>query len=99
MPATTRQHPWAQSDRLWLGSRGRGPVGSDAIKAMLGRRAAEAGIKGLHAHQFRHTWADQFRKAGGSEGDLMVLGGRLCRGVLPARFPGVTGPMRERPER
>jgi site-specific recombinase XerD len=77
-----RQHPWAQSDRLWLGSRGRGPVGADAIKAMLGRRSAQAGIKGLHAHQFRHTWADQFRKAGGSEGDLMVLGGWRSRQML-----------------
>ncbi|MGB6455585.1 MAG: tyrosine-type recombinase/integrase [Streptosporangiaceae bacterium] len=77
-----RQHPYAGSDALWLGDRGRGPIGADAVKAMLGRRAAEAGIKGLHAHQFRHTWADQFRKAGGSEGDLMVLGGWRSRAML-----------------
>ncbi|HEY7296046.1 MAG TPA: tyrosine-type recombinase/integrase [Dehalococcoidia bacterium] len=77
-----RQHPWATADALWLGDRGRGPVTTDAIKRILQRRAATAGIKGLHPHMMRHTWADQFRKAGGSEGDLMVLGGWRNRQML-----------------
>ena len=77
-----RTHPWASSDALWLGDRGRGPVTADGVKAALQRRAAAAGIKALHPHLMRHTWADQFRKAGGSEGDLMVLGGWRNRQML-----------------
>jgi site-specific recombinase XerD len=77
-----RQHPWASADALWLGDRGRGPMTPDGVKAALQRRAAVAGLKSLHPHQLRHTWADQFRKAGGSEGDLMVLGGWRSRAML-----------------
>ena len=76
-----KQHPWASADALWLGDRGRGPIGADGVKAALQRRAATAGIA-VHPHQLRHTWADQFRKAGGSEGDLMVLGGWRSRAML-----------------
>lgn len=76
-----RQHPWASADALWLGDRGRGPITPDGVKRALQRRAATAGIP-LHPHQLRHTWADQFRKAGGSEGDLMVLGGWRSRAML-----------------
>jgi site-specific recombinase XerD len=77
-----RAHPWASKDGLWLGDRGRGPLSQDGVKAALQRRAAAAGIKALHPHMLRHTWADQFRKAGGSEGDLMVLGGWRNRQML-----------------
>jgi site-specific recombinase XerD len=77
-----RQHPWASADGLWLGDRGRGPLTADGVKAALQRRAAAAGLAGLHPHMLRHTWADQFRKAGGSEGDLMVLGGWRSRAML-----------------
>lgn len=77
-----RQHPWASTDALWLGARDRGPMGAEGIKAALQRRAVTAGLKGLHPHMLRHTWADQFRKAGGSEGDLMVLGGWRNRAML-----------------
>jgi site-specific recombinase XerD len=77
-----RHHPWASTDGLWLGDRGRGPMTADGVKAALQRRGGRAGLKGLHPHQLRHTWADQFRKAGGSEGDLMVLGGWRNRQML-----------------
>jgi site-specific recombinase XerD len=76
-----RLHPWASKDSLWLGDRGRGPVTVDGIKAIVARRCAAAGVD-AHPHSFRHTWADQFRKAGGSEGDLMVLGGWRNRQML-----------------
>lgn len=76
-----RKHPYADAAPLWLGARGRGPMTRWAIVAMLKRRAARVGIK-LHAHVFRHTWASQFRAAGGSEGDLMVLGGWRSRQML-----------------
>ena len=42
---------------------------------MLKRRAAVAGLGHVHSQALRHTWAAAFRQAGGSEGDLMALGG------------------------
>jgi site-specific recombinase XerC len=75
-------HPFAASPALWLGSFGRPAFAADGVVAMVERRGARAGIKGLHVHVFRHTWASAFRAAGGSEGDLMVLGGWRNRAML-----------------
>lgn len=76
-----RRHPYADLTQLWLGDRGRPTLSSDGIDAMLKRRAATAGLT-VHPHQFRHTWADAFRADGGSEGDLMTLGGWRSRAML-----------------
>lgn len=76
------RHPHRDNPALWLGDRGRGAISPDGIEAIVSRRAAEAGISDLHLHTFRHTWASQFRSAGGSEGDLMVLGGWRSRAML-----------------
>lgn len=77
-----RKHPHAERPQLWLGDRGRPTLSPDGLDAMLKRRAAKAGITGLHPHVFRHSWASAFRAAGGSEGDLMVLGGWRSRSML-----------------
>jgi site-specific recombinase XerD len=77
-----RRHPYADTPRLWLGSRGRPALEADGVDAMLKRRGAEAGIRDLHPHAFRHTWAHAFRAAGGNEGDLMLLGGWRSRAML-----------------
>jgi site-specific recombinase XerD len=77
-----RRHPYADTLRLWLGSRGRPTLDADGVKAMLKRRGADAGIRDLHPHAFRHTWAHAFRAAGGNEGDLMLLGGWRSRTML-----------------
>jgi integrase len=77
-----RQHPYAELPALWLGARGRPTTSADGIDAMLKRRAAVAGVPNMYPHRFRHTWASQFRAAGGSEGDLMVLGGWRSRTML-----------------
>jgi integrase/recombinase XerD len=45
------------------------------VPEMLAKRAREAGIGHVHPHQLRHTWADRWLAAGGSEGDLQRLGG------------------------
>jgi site-specific recombinase XerD len=76
------RHPFASSPTLWLGTRGRAALSADGIDAMLKRRAAAAGIQGLHPHMFRHSWAHAFRAAGGNEGDLMLLGGWQSRAML-----------------
>lgn len=76
-----RRHPHAALSALWLGARNRGPVSADGIDAILKRRGAQAGVS-IHPHMLRHTWASEFRAAGGGEGDLMVLGGWRSRAML-----------------
>ena len=77
-----RRHPYADRPQLWLGARGGPSLSADSIAKMLERRARVAGITGLHPHALRHTWAHAFRAAGGSEGDLLVLGGWRSRQQL-----------------
>ena len=77
-----RRHPYADTPRLWLGGRGRPVLSADGVDAMLERRGTAAGIRNLHPHAFRHTWAHAFRAAGGNEGDLMLLGGWRSRAML-----------------
>lgn len=76
-----RKHPHAGQPQLWLGDRNRAGISADGIDAMLKRRGARVGVA-LHPHMFRHTWASAFRAAGGSEGDLMLLGGWRSRNML-----------------
>lgn len=75
------RHPFVDRESLWLGAGNRPTLSAEGIKAMLNRRAALVGVK-LHPHMFRHTWASAFRKSGGSEGDLMVMGGWTSRTML-----------------
>jgi site-specific recombinase XerD len=77
-----RKHPHASNPALWLGATGGAGLSVKAIEAMLKRRAQRAGIEGMHAHLLRHTFAHNFRLAGGAEGDLMVLGGWHSRAML-----------------
>lgn len=60
--------PW-----LWLARMGR--FTAKGIPLMLVRRAEQAGIGHLHAHQLRHTFAHRYLENGGTEGDLQRLGG------------------------
>jgi len=73
-------HAHAASPVLWLGHVG--PFGDAGIKQMLERRGAQAGIEGLHAHQFRHTFAHGWMAAGGNDGDLMRVAGWADRSML-----------------
>jgi site-specific recombinase XerD len=74
------RHSHAQAHELWLGKFG--PWGVEAFKQMLARRGDEAGIAGLHAHQFRHTFAHRWLAEGGTEGDLMRIAGWRNRAML-----------------
>jgi integrase/recombinase XerC len=58
---------------LWLAVRGAQPVNANGIKLMLKRRGLRAGIDGVHAHRWRHTYAHEWKLAGGDTGDLMLL--------------------------
>jgi site-specific recombinase XerD len=77
-----RHHVGAALPALWLGQGRADALSADGVAAIVERRAAEAGIEGLHPHIFRHTFAHNFRANGGSEGDLMVLGGWRSRVML-----------------
>jgi integrase len=58
---------------LWLAARGDRPLGVEGVKLMLRRRGRLAGVPGVHAHRWRHTYAHQWKLAGGDSGDLMLL--------------------------
>ncbi len=67
------RHSYASLPWLWIGFRGR--MTRKGVPTMLNKRAGEAGIRHVHPHQLRHTWADRWLSAGGNEGDLQRLGG------------------------
>ena len=69
-----KAHAMAEkSDALWLGYRG--PLTGDGIMQMLQRRAAKAGIVGIHPHMFRHSFAHRWQVRRGNEADLQRLAG------------------------
>lgn len=74
------RHPYASAPEMWLGKFG--PWKLDAFKQMLARRGDAASIDGLHAHQFRHTFAHRWLAEGGTEGDLMRIAGWRNRAML-----------------
>jgi integrase/recombinase XerC len=60
---------------LWLAEKGKGPLQANGIRLMIRRRGLAVGIRGLHAHQFRHTAAHRWLSEGGGETDLMRIMG------------------------
>lgn len=70
-----RARPASDETWLWLAVNNRGRLEANGIKIMLRRRGELAGIKGLHAHQFRHTMSHDWLANGGNEIDLMRLNG------------------------
>jgi site-specific recombinase XerD len=58
---------------LWLAVRGAQPLNANGIKLMLKRRGLRAGVDGVHAHRWRHSYAHEWKLAGGDTGDLMLL--------------------------
>lgn len=74
-------HALASTPALWLGSQNRG-FHDVAVRQMLERRGAQAGVSGLHAHAFRHGFAHAHLSEGGHESDLMMLAGWKSRDML-----------------
>ena len=75
-----RRHPKATIPALWLGPKG--PLTASGVAQMLERRAAQAGVPKVHTHMLRHTFAHLWISGGGTEGDLMQLGGWRSRQML-----------------
>ena len=74
------RHPHSDDEWLWLGKRG--GLLKGGIYQMIQRRCEEAGIPPINPHQFRHTFAHLYLKAGGSEGDLMRVTGWRSRQMV-----------------
>ncbi|WP_028814466.1 tyrosine-type recombinase/integrase [Streptomyces flavidovirens] len=76
---------------LWWGDRNRGQrLTIWGVGTMLKRRCAEAGIPPIHPHQFRHTFAHQWKVGGGNEDDLMRITGWKSRQML-SRYASSAG--------
>jgi integrase/recombinase XerC len=69
-----RQHAMADRPNLWLAEKGRGVLTHDGIRQMLARRGESIGVR-VHAHMFRHGFADAWLRSGGSPNDLQELAG------------------------
>jgi integrase/recombinase XerC len=76
------RQPFAEQPWLWLSGKDGKRMTANAVQQMLRRRGREVGIEGLHAHQFRHGFADAWLSSGGAEGDLMELAGWRSRQML-----------------
>jgi len=72
----------ANVPKLWLGDNGRGAMTDNGIAQMIRKRGVAAGIRGLHPHMFRHTFAHEWRMAGGDDDSLMRLVGWRSRQML-----------------
>lgn len=74
------EHPDHSMPWLWLGRRGR--LTETGVAQMLKRRAREAGLRGIHPHLFRHTFAHRMLALGMQETDLMRLAGWRSRQMV-----------------
>lgn len=74
------KHRHADSDALWLGDQG--GLTDSGVTQVLRRRGRQAGVDGLRAHRFRHTWAHLLRLEGMDDDALMQLAGWRSRDML-----------------
>lgn len=76
-----RRMKYGDRDWLWLSSTNKGMFTTNGIQQMLKRRAKPLGIH-VHPHLFRHTFAETWLEAGGSESDLMEIAGWKSRQMV-----------------
>jgi site-specific recombinase XerD len=74
------RHGMGELPNLWLGFNG--PMSHWGIASVVEQRAKQAGLKGVHTHLFRHTFAHRWLSEEGTEGDLMRLAGWRSRTML-----------------
>ena len=73
----------ASSPWLWLGLGGPMARDGSGLAQAVERRALKAGIEGkVNLHRFRHSFAHEWLRSGGTERDLMVLAGWRSRTMV-----------------
>lgn len=72
-------------DQLWIAAKGARPFKSDGIKIRLRVLGERAGVEHLHAQRWRHSFAHEWKLAGGDTGDLMLLMGWSSE-EMPRRY-------------
>jgi site-specific recombinase XerD len=75
-----RDHKDAATGALWLGVRG--PLTRHGINLLLKQAAEAAGIKDVHPHRLRHSWAHHQLAIGVSEGSVCYMAGWSSRAML-----------------
>lgn len=65
----------AHLPHVWLAERGGQPLLANGIKIRLRRLGERAGVNDVHAHRWRHSYAHEWKRAGGDTGDLMLVMG------------------------
>jgi site-specific recombinase XerD len=64
---------YADSDALWIGRKG--PMTISGLDQLIRKIGKRAGIKEIHPHLLRHTWAHHYRLNGGQTDNLVHLAG------------------------
>lgn len=82
-------------DPLWISYKRRDALTIWGVGEMIERRCQEAGIPHIHPHQFRHTFAHQWKVHGGNEDALMRIMGWKSREML-SRYGASAGEERAR---
>ncbi len=88
-----RTHKLAHRPELLLSQRG--PLTRDGLDDLLRQLGERAGVEGVHAHRFRHTFSHNWLAAGGQERDLMRLNGWRSPEML-SRYASSTADVRAR---
>jgi site-specific recombinase XerD len=86
-------HSDARRPEVWLGLRG--PFTTTGLRQMLDHRAAQAGLRGVHPHRFRHSFAHHWLANDGGETDLMRIAG-WSDGSMLRRYGASAGAERAR---
>lgn len=73
-------HRLAEISALWLGPRGALTIWG--VTSVLKKRAKKAGLGNVYPHLLRHTFAHEWRLAGGDDDGLMQIAGWRSREML-----------------
>jgi integrase/recombinase XerC len=72
-------------DQLWIAAKGARPLKPNGTKVRLRELGERAGVDHAHAQRWRHSFAHEWRLAGGDTGDLMLLLG-WTSDEMPRRY-------------
>jgi site-specific recombinase XerD len=89
------RHRQAELPALWLGEKNKGPMTGSGVFQMIQRRGERVGIRGLHPHVMRHTWAHLMKASSMADDEIMKNAGWRSPQML-ARYAASTAAARAR---